>query len=85
MKSVIITIIDRNSNRHFDVEVPDDVVVMKLTDDLIQALCGADPSLYWDIDRTVLFSKRMGRELDDSKTLFEEGVWNGDYIYILEK
>ena len=85
MSQIIITVFDRRTGSSFDTEVPDDLEVDKLTDDLIQALIGADPSLYWDLELTKLGSPKLGRDLFPEKSLREEGIWNGDYLFISDR
>ncbi len=81
MKEIIITVCDEKSGKQYDVEVPNDLNVENLMDDLLQAIIGYDPDLCWNLSRMQLYSPRKGRYLELSRTLYEEGIWNGDYIY----
>lgn len=82
MAQIIITARDRKTGLDFDVEVPNDLEADKLLDDLIQALMGADPNLFWDLYSTRLLNPKTGREIAPDRTLREEGIWNGDYLLI---
>lgn len=83
MDPIIITVVDHFSGRDFDIEVPVDIEIFKLIDDITQTLHGYCPELWWDIADVTLYSRRQRHRLDVNKTLHEEKVWNGDYIDIL--
>lgn len=85
MAQIIITVCDKRTGVTYDTEVPNDLEVDKLLDDLIQALIGANPSLGWDLNAAFLSSPKLGRKLFLRKTLREEGIWNGDYLLIGEE
>lgn len=85
MAQIIITVCDSHTGIVYDTEVPNDLETDKLLDDLTQALIGANPSLDWDLNATTLSSPKLGRQLSPQKTLREEGIWNGDYLFIEEK
>ena len=85
MAQIIITVRDKRTGITYDTEVPNDLEIDKLLDDLTQTLMGADPSLHWNLDNTELSSPKLGRQLSRQKTLEGEGIWNGDYLFISEK
>jgi hypothetical protein len=85
MKQCILTICDQKTKARFDVELPTDLEIEKLLDDLTQALEGYQPSLSWNLSQTALWSPRLERQLAPQATLEDEGVWNGDYLYIVTK
>lgn len=82
MAQIIITACDQRSGIAYDVEVPNDLEAEKLLDDLIQALVGTNPDLYWDLYRAQLINPKTGAPISPERTLREEGVWNGDYLFI---
>lgn len=84
MAQIIITVSDKLSGTEYDVEVPNDLECEKLLDDIIQALTGANPQLHWDLYTSVLESPKLKKALNPRKTLSEEGIWNGDFLYIME-
>lgn len=85
MAQIIVTASDPTQNIRYDVEVPNDLEIAKLTDDLIQAFMGADPYSFWKTFDVRLKSSRLNRVLSQDNTLASEGVLNGDCILICEK
>ena len=84
MAQIIVTVVDRATGISYDMEVPNDLDADKLLDDVTQALIGADPSFDWDMGQIRWYSPKLGRYLKSKATLLEEGIWNGDYLYISE-
>lgn len=82
MDTIIVTVTDKKSSFFQDLEVPTDLTVDKLRDDIVQTLNGYRPELYLDSFSTKIFSGRLGRQLADTETLGEVGVWNGDYLML---
>lgn len=68
----------------YDLELPTNITIDKLKDDIVEALNGYNPDLYLRTATTELFCNRLGRQLTSNETLIEAGVWNGDYITIIE-
>lgn len=85
MAQIIITVCDKRTGEPYDMEVPNDLEVDKLLDDLTQALMGANPSLNFILNAAFLSSPKLGRKLFPRRTLREEGIWNGDYLFIDEE
>lgn len=84
MDSVIITITNIAKSYMYDLELPTNITIDKLKDDIVEALNGYNPDLYLRTATTELFCNRLGRQLTSNETLIEAGVWNGDYITIIE-
>jgi len=82
--SVIITITNIAKSYMYDLELPTNITIDKLKDDIVEALNGYNPDLYLRTATTELFCNRLGRQLTSNETLIEAGVWNGDYITIIE-
>ena len=82
MDRLIVTVTDDRSFA-YDMEVPEDVVLEKLKKDILNVLMGYDPALRFDPRAVCLYSVRMEKRLDGSKTLKDAGVWNGDRIQVL--
>lgn len=78
---IIISINTNINDASFDIEVPDDVVVSKITQDLVSCM---EEQLKIQIDwkDVVLSSERLDLILDPNMTMAELGIWNGDYIYL---
>ena len=84
MKTIIVTVTNEKGEFCEDLEVPTDLELKKLKEDIIQTLEGWRPELYLDYFQTEVKHGRTGCTLKEEDTLEEAGVWNGDYI-ILEK
>ena len=84
MESIIVTVTIISKAYLYDLEVPTNITVDKLKDDIVEALNGYNPDLFLRTATTELFCNRIGRQLKAEETLENAGVWNGDYITILE-
>ncbi len=83
MGNIIVTVTDSARRFLYDIEVPVDVPVEHLREDIAQTINGYRPDLFMSAF-TQLFSNRLKRLLNDSETLASAGVLNGDYITLRE-
>ena len=78
MKHLIVTVEEPYLNESYDLEVPQDLAVVQLTEDILETLKGYRPDrICRDAERTVLKVPRLERVLGPNETLYEAGVWNG--------
>lgn len=84
MNSIIITLTDKNRSFLYDLEVPAELESDKLKDDIVEALNGYNPNLLLKTAEVELLCNRTGKQLLPEETLESAGVWNGDYITIVE-
>lgn len=84
MENIIVTVTNISKAFLYDLEVPTNVTIDRLKDDIVEALNGYNPDLFLRTATTELFCNRMGRQLNADETLETAGVWNGDYITIIE-
>ena len=84
MKNIILTVTDIPKSVFFDIEVPTDQIFDQLKDDMIETLNGYDPNLRLKNTTTEFLCNRTGKQIQANETLETAGVWNGDYITILE-
>lgn len=84
MEHIIVTATNIRKSFLYDLDVPTNLTVDKLKDDIVEALNGYDPNLFLRTATTELFCNRLGRQLTAEETLESAGVWNGDYITLLE-
>lgn len=84
MNSIIVTVTNVNKTFMVDLELPLDVTADKLTADVVEALTGYDERLTLRAETASLFCNRLGRRLAAQDTLESAGVWNGDYITMIE-
>lgn len=84
MNSIIVTLTDKNRSFVYDLEVPSELEVDKLKDDIVEALNGYNPNLFLRTAEVELLCNRSGKQLLPEDTLESAGVWNGDYITVIE-
>ena len=84
MENIIVTVTNNNKTFMCDLELPTDVKLQKLRIDVIEALNGLNPGLHLDSGSTLLICNRLGRRLIPEETLESAGVWNGDYLTVME-
>lgn len=84
MENIIVTATNISKSFLYDLELPATVTVDKLKDDIVDALNGYNPDLFLNTASTALFCNRIGRQLNNDETLESAGVWNGDYITLVE-
>lgn len=84
MKDIIVTITNKSKDFLYDIEVPVELEIDKLKDDIVEALNGYNPELFLNTASIGIFCNRINRMLDSGETLHSAGVWNGDYITIVE-
>lgn len=84
MENIIVTVTNISQSYIFDLEVPTTVTIDKLKDDIVETLNGYKPDLFLHTATTMLFCNRIGRQLFDEETLETAGVWNGDYVTVIE-
>ena len=85
MKSIIVTISDKNKRFMLDMEVPTDEPGMKVTEDIFEVLNQRDEDLRLNAYYHCLYLNRQKKSLNDRETLAQAGVWNGDYITIISR
>ncbi len=84
MDRIIITVKEQRSRAEFDLEVPTNIEMDKLLDDIIQTMLGAQPNLSIDVNRSELVTVN-GRVLAGSKTLADEEIKNGAILHIVTR
>ena len=85
MKSIIITVSDKNRRFLVDVEVPTEEPGGKVTEDLFEVLNHQDEDLRLNTYYHGLYLERQKRLLKDRETLAQAGVWNGDYLTVVSR
>lgn len=80
MEFIMVTVTNEKSSFFVDLEVPADLTLDKLKEDIVQTLNGYLPELCLDTFSTGILSNRAGRLLKPEETLEEAGVWSGDYL-----
>ncbi len=84
MDNIIVTATNLTKSYMYDLEVPTNLTIDKLKDDMVETLNGYNPDLFLSTAVTELFCNRLGRNLLSHETLESAGVWNGDYITVLD-
>lgn len=84
MGNIIITVTNQSKSYFYDIEIPVELSIRNLKDDIVEALNGYNPNLFLKAATVSLFCNRTGHTLTDDETMETAGVWNGDYITIKE-
>lgn len=85
METIIVTVTNYKKSFFYDIEIPRAISVQKLKEDLSEALNSYHPELYLKTATAIdLFCNRLNRVLRTDETIESAGVWNGDYITIIE-
>ena len=85
METIIVTLTNTARLFFMDLELPANVQIGKLKADLTEALNEYEPGmLFPSPDRFELVCSRLGKQLSQSETLAESGIWNGDYLIVTE-
>lgn len=80
MGQLIVSVRDGRNRESRDLEIPDDVKIGELLDDIIQTLNGCDQNTRPGANETDLFDVRLNQMLYRGGTAESEGVWNGDIL-----
>lgn len=85
MKNIIVTITNEQSTYSYDIEIPIDLEIEKLLDDIVQTLNGYNPALFLNVFSVILYSRREKKFLSAKDTIRQAEIKNGDYIEIRRK
>ena len=85
MGQIIVSVRDGASGMLRDLELPDDVKIRDLLDDIIQTLNGCDQKPRPAAADTNLYDVRLRKTLYRDGTTESEGVWNGDVLELRER
>lgn len=84
MENIIVTVTNQQKSFFYDIEVPIELAISNLKDDIVETLNGYNPNLFLKTATVSLLCNRTGHVLADNETMETAGVWNGDYITIKE-
>ena len=76
---MILTITTNITDQRFDMDIPGDVPISKITKDLAECLTVLTKKSVKP-DNLALASERLDKILISDNTLRDEGVWQGDYL-----
>ena len=82
MGQIIVSVQDGNGGPIRDLEIPDDVKIKDLLDDIIQTLNGCDQMERPSASEAELYDRRMKKTLYRGGSTESEGVWNGDILVL---
>lgn len=79
---VIITIQDEKKNFIYDMEVPTDIPVKQLTENMIDTISSYNSKISLSPKPGILYCQRLKRELDEEETFGSAGIWTGDILVL---
>lgn len=85
METIIVTVTNARNSFSVDLEVPTNLAWSKLAEDVVDTLNGGMPELNLTVYGHSFFCQRLRKPLEEKQTLREAGVWNGDYLVVMQK
>ena len=85
MKHIIVTVSNRQNTFSCDMEVPVDLAGRRLLANMAEVFAVYTPQFHLDDLYCRLYIKRLGRPLEDTESLAQAGVRNGDYLTIVPR
>ena len=80
--NIIVTLCDYNKTFYYDLEVPVMQSMDTLTQDIVEVL--SEANVHLKSKKPLFYVPRLKRVLNAYETLGQAGVWNGDYLVIVE-
>ena len=84
MDNIIVSITDMDHSFVCDVELPTSVQITKLKSSILELMNSYGNQVNIDADSMILLCNRTGKQIAEDATLYSAGVWNGDYITLVE-
>lgn len=84
MNKIIITLLCNQKDIAIDLELDKEQLIRDCITDIVDTLENFDLRMSFNRGKARLFSERLGSQLDENVTVEEAGIWNGDYIHIME-
>ena len=84
VSNIILTVTNLRKQFFYDLEVPTDVAFEKLKVDMVDTLNGGNPGIMIKAAEVEFLCNKTGKQIRKNETLEEAGVWNGDYLTMIE-
>lgn len=84
MDNLIVTVLNPEKTFREDLELPTNVPARKLAHHIAEALKNYNPDCLLGSYPNGLYCNRLGRRLNPEETLEAAGIWNGDFITLIE-
>ena len=81
---IIVTVYSEATHKYYDLEMPVATAAGKLAEDIVETISAIEDRTYGSTRRMLLWNDRTRKFLTPEKNLKEQGVRNGDYLYITE-
>jgi len=81
---IIVTVYSEETQKNYDMEIPVVCEAGRLTEDIADTISGIEERTYNRMGRLSLWDDRLKKMLAPEKSLKEQGVRNGDYLYLTE-
>lgn len=85
MDRIVVSVGDIKETYQYDFEVNISQTVGECLLDIVESLIEYDQSIQFSGDSVSLFCQRLNRYLPTDISLYDAGVWNGDYLFIMEE
>lgn len=85
MQKIIVTVTDKDHNFFFDMELPAEYPVNKMCPSIVKLLNQNQSKRVFKVQGFFLGSIKKKKIISPERTLEEAGIWNGDYIIVIQK
>ena len=85
MQKIIVTVTDKDHNFFFDMELPTEYPVNKMCPSIVNLLNQNQSKRVFKVQGFFLGSIKKKKIISPERTLEEAGIWNGDYIIVIQK
>lgn len=85
MQKIIVTLTDVYASFYIDVEILDSLVIEYTKKEIMRIANMCLDTTKYGNKEIYFICKRTNKRLVETKTFMENGVWNGDYLYMFEK
>lgn len=84
MANIIVTINDSKETFTIDMQIPTNLACEQLLVDIRETLKGYSEGLITEDIKQKIYSNRLKRELEDTETPEQAGIWNGDILTLVD-
>ncbi len=85
MQKIIVTVTDKENTFFLDMELPTEYPVKKMCPSIVKLLNQNQSKKVFKVQGFFLGSSKKKKIISPERTLEQAGIWNGDYIIVIQK
>ena len=85
MEKIIVTVTNENNSFFFVMELPTGYPVSMMYPTIVELLNQNQSKMHFKVSGFLLGANRQKKTIPPHCTLEEAGIWNGDYITVIQK